>query len=141
MQDDINPYVMQDRLNNASFRQKLDPILKNIFRRQNPLEVVFEDIFTFDAQNPVVGSLLRELDIGKNGITSDLFKKAPAPGVDSSPQKRFDTLQNDNIRYDKNNSNNNNGLSPPPSPPPFNNFTPLPQPLPLLPPSFNLFQP
>ena len=141
MQDDINPYVMEDRLNNASFRQKLDPILKNIFRRQNPLEVVFEDISTFDAQNPVVGSLLREVDIGKNGTTSDLFKKAPAPGVDSSPQKRFDTLQNGNIRYNKNNSNNNNGPSPPPSPPPFNNFIPLPQPLPPPPPSFNSFQP
>ena len=54
MQDDINVYVMRDRLNNASFRQKLDPISKNILRRQNPLELVFEDIFTFDAQNPVV---------------------------------------------------------------------------------------
>ena len=65
MQDDINLYVTRDRFNNASFRQKLDPISKNIFRRQNPLEVVFQVISTFDAQNSVVGSLLRELDIAK----------------------------------------------------------------------------
>ena len=56
-------YVTQDRLNNASFRQKLDPISKNIFKRQNPIELVFKDISTFDAQNPKIGSLIKELDI------------------------------------------------------------------------------
>ena len=81
IQDDINLYVTRDRLNNASFRQKVDPISKNIFRRQNPLEFIFQDISTFDAQNPVVGSLLRELDIGKKDIASDLVKKAPKPGL------------------------------------------------------------
>ena len=44
MQTDINHYVTRDGSNNASFRQKLDPIIKNILRRQNPLELVFEDI-------------------------------------------------------------------------------------------------
>ena len=41
MQTDINHYVTRDRLSNTSFRQKLDPIVKKIFRRQNPLELVF----------------------------------------------------------------------------------------------------
>ena len=41
MQNDINHYLTRDRINNASFRQKLDPIDKNILRRQNPLELVF----------------------------------------------------------------------------------------------------
>ena len=63
IQTDINHNVAQDRINNASFRQKLGPISKNILRRQNPLEVVFEDISTFDAENPAEGSLLREIDI------------------------------------------------------------------------------
>ena len=49
MQDDINLFVTCDRLNNASFRQKLVPIEKNIFRRQNSLELVFKDISTFHA--------------------------------------------------------------------------------------------
>lgn len=31
MQDDINLYVMRDRLSNAGFKQKLDPISKNFF--------------------------------------------------------------------------------------------------------------
>ena len=65
MHDDVNHYVTRDRINNVSFKQKLDPIAKNILRRQDPLEVVFQDISTFDAQNAIVGSLLRELDVGK----------------------------------------------------------------------------
>ena len=65
MQDDINVYVTRDRLNNASFRQKLDPISKNTLRRQNPLELVFEDISTFDVQNPVVGSCCASLMLEK----------------------------------------------------------------------------
>ena len=51
IQTDINHYVTRDRINNASFRQRLDPISKNILRRQNLLELVFEDISTFDAKS------------------------------------------------------------------------------------------
>ena len=39
---------------NASFRQKLYPVIQNILRRENPLELVFDDISTFDAQNLIV---------------------------------------------------------------------------------------
>ena len=65
IQTDINHYLKRDRIDNASFRQKLDPICKNISRRQDPLELFFEDISTFDAENPIVGSLFRELEVGK----------------------------------------------------------------------------
>ena len=65
MQDDTNHCVTRDRINNAIFRQKLDPIAKNILSRQNPLELVIQDISNFDAQNPIVGSLIRQLDVGK----------------------------------------------------------------------------
>ena len=56
----------EDRINDASFRQRLDPISKNILRRQNHLEHVFEDISNF--KNPIVGSFLREIDIKKNSL-------------------------------------------------------------------------
>ena len=75
MQDDINLFVTRDRLNNASFRQKLVPIEKNIFQRQNSLELVFKDISTFHAQNPIVILLLKGLDLGKKDIASTLIKK------------------------------------------------------------------
>ena len=51
IQTDINHYVTKDRINDASFRQKLDAISKNIIRGQNPLELVFEDVLAFDAEN------------------------------------------------------------------------------------------
>ena len=40
IQTDINHYVTRDRINDASFRQRLGPISKNILRRENPLELV-----------------------------------------------------------------------------------------------------
>ena len=63
IQTDINHYVIRDRINDTRSRQKLDLISKNILTRKNPPELVFEDISTFDAKNPIVGSLLREVDL------------------------------------------------------------------------------
>ena len=79
-----------DRINNASFRQKLDLISKNILRKQNPLELVFEDISTFDAGNPVVGSLLKEPDVRRKDVASEIVKKAPGlPETDITLRNRL----------------------------------------------------
>ena len=114
IQTDINHYVTRDRINNASFRQKLDPISKNILRRQKPLELVFEDLSTFDAENLIVASLLREIDIKKKQSDSDFIKSLPShPGKEFEIRKRLDKLKdikNDNF----NNNNNNFGSAPPP---------------------------
>ena len=118
IQTGINHYVTRDRINDASFRQKLDPISKNILRRQNPLELVFEDISTFDAENPIVGSLLRELDLKKKQSDSDFIKSLPSqPGKEFEIKKRLDRLRqggknfrgkNNNSAGNNNNNNNNN---------------------------------
>ena len=129
MQTDINNYETRDRINNASFIQNLDPIKKNILRRQNPPELPFEDISTFDVENPLVGSLLRKLDGGKKLMAGDLVKKAPGPpGVDFTIRNRLNKLKE-----------RENNTSPPPTPPPTP-FLPLPPPPPPLPSSssFNL---
>ena len=121
MQDDINLYVMQVRLNNASFRQKLDPMSKNISGRQNPLELVFKDISIFDAQNPIISLLIKELDVGKKDIASTLIKKASNP-LDIEIQSRLKVLKDKNFK-------SNNGFPPPP-PPPAAFFPPPPPPPP-----------
>ena len=60
--EDVQKYILatsdfaksiQTDINHYGFRQKLDPISKNILRRQNPLELVFEDICTFHAENSI----------------------------------------------------------------------------------------
>ena len=94
IQTDSNHYVTKDRINDASFRERLDPISKNILRRQNPLELVFEDISTFDAENPIVGSLLREIYIKKNSRIAIFIKSLPShPGKEFEIKKRLDKLR------------------------------------------------
>ena len=66
IQLDIDLYVTRSRHNQASFRCKLDPIEKSVWRTENPRALLFKDIANFDAQNPIIGSLLREIDLGKN---------------------------------------------------------------------------
>ena len=64
IQEAINLYIICDRLDEASFRQNPHPIAKNVIRRQNPHELVIRYIFTFDAQIPVIGSLMQDIDVG-----------------------------------------------------------------------------
>ena len=40
-------------------------MLKSIIRNKNPIELLFKDVKHFDAQNPVIGSLIKEVDVGK----------------------------------------------------------------------------
>ena len=65
---------------NASFRQKLYPVIQNILRRENPLELVFDDISTFDAQNLIVTRTWYR----KKDIASELIKK-PVPPIPPLP--------------------------------------------------------
>ena len=113
-------------------------------RRQNPLELVFEDISTFDAENPIIGSLLRELDVKKKVLANDVIKGAPTlPSRDYEIQNRLNRLKD--CQEPKNNNNNNlsppPSLLPPPPPSPPASFI-LPPPAPFRPPLsvFDLFQ-
>ena len=68
IQSDIDLHITRDRLNQASFRRNFDPIAKSIIRNQNPLELVFKNFKHFDGRNPVIGSLIRKVDVGKKMI-------------------------------------------------------------------------
>ena len=140
IQTDIEHYVSRDCINNVRFRQKLDLISKNILRRQNPLELVFQDVSTFDAENPIVGSLFRELDLKKKGSDSDFIKNLPCqPGKNFEIKKRLDRLRGV-TRFPKESSNNNKFPTPvrPFSPPLID---PSPWPPGSGPAGFNPFQP
>ena len=70
-------------------------------------ESVFEDISTFDAENPIVGSLLREVDIKKKESDSDFIKSLPShPGKEFEIQKRLDKLRGISGSDFRNNNNN-----------------------------------
>ena len=123
--------MTRGRHNQASFRRKLDPIEKSVWRKENPLALLLKGVANFDAQNPVNGSLLREIDLGKNKTKSSLISTAPDIN-DTILLHRFKKLKetpinyNDNGDDDDNNDNNINNsknfnyrnisVSPPPSP-------------------------
>ena len=78
------------------------------FRRHNPLELVFEDISTFDAENSIVESLFREIDIKKNTLIAILLNRCQAKRLDRLREINTSFLNNNNNNKNNNNNNNNN---------------------------------
>ena len=121
LQFDIDLYVTRGKHNQASFRRKLDPVSKNIWRKENPLELLFEDVSKFDAQNPVIGSLLKEIDHGKKQSKTDPLS-SPSNLNDVILRRRFENLRRTDQPFnadsdgDNDNDNDDNGLGLPPSP-------------------------
>ena len=128
IQSDIDFYITWDRLNQASFQRKLDPIAKSIIRNQSPLELSFKNTKHFDGRNPVIESLTREINLGKKDDLGKLLSKAPSI-KDLEIRSRLDLLRSDN---------NNDSFQPPPQPP--SRPPHLPQP-PQLPRRDDFFQP
>ena len=157
IQSDIYLFVTRGRHNETSFRRKLDLIEKSVWRTENPLALLFKDVANFDAQNPVMGSLLREIDLGKNKTKSSLISTAPDINYtillqrfkkvtpinyndnDDDDDDDDDDNNDNNTNNNQNNNYNNIPLGPPPSPPNFGNIfdTPLVVPPPLQPSFFN----
>ena len=65
---------------------------------------IFDELIVIDTQNPIVGPLLRELDIGKKDRASELTKKAPTPGIDLHIPKRVQVLRKRNKKLENNNN-------------------------------------
>ena len=61
MQDWDDLVVTDDKLNDTSISQALDPVYKNVLRKQNPFEIVFKDISKFDGQNYILRNLLGQI--------------------------------------------------------------------------------
>ena len=71
--------VKDDRFNGVCMRDMLNPVDKNVMRKQNPFEIVFKDISKFDTQNPITCTLLSKVESGKLADESveKLLNKAP----------------------------------------------------------------
>ena len=146
---------MNDRLSKASFKQKLDPISKNIIRNSNRLELAFKEISACHVPNPVIGSLLRKIDIKEKKDLHRILAKAPNPrdirifAKAPNPQDIELLARLDKHRHFKNNTINNNNNNnfplqsppPPPQPPRRNDFFQQLQPPPHFPRQNDFFQP
>ena len=141
IQRELNLYRMDGKLNSAIFRRKLDPISKNVFRNESPTEFLFKNLKHFDAQNPVIGNLIKEMDIGKKKDLSKILKGAPGM-IDLELMLRLNRVRDDKtFNPDRNNNNDNNNNNLPPTPPPAPYFLPNfgPDQLPQSPPSLTIF--
>ena len=119
VQGEIDLYVTNNRLNEASFRRKFDPILKIVIKNQNPIELLFKDLKHFDTQNPVTGNLNPEVDIGKKKDLSKFLSHAPDV-KDLELQSRLNKLRSKNEFFNSGDDNNINNY-------PFILPSPLPQ--------------
>ena len=57
--------VTDGKLNNAIIRHAVDTKDKHILANPNPLQVTFKDIKIFDAQNPIIGKVLTQIETSK----------------------------------------------------------------------------
>ena len=131
MQDDINHYVMRDRLSNVSLRQRAGSYIEKYFPVSKSSRASVWRHFHFSCAKSNCW-----IFAARNWH----WKKAPPPSIGLSRQKRLEVLWNVNVGFNKNDNNNRGLPQPPPSPPLFNNFIP-PLQFPLPPPlSFNPFQ-
>ena len=125
IQSDIDLFVTKSRFKEASIRHKVDPIVKSVWRTENPLALLFKDVAKLDAKTPIIGSLLRETDLAKKVKNSDLIKKQleKAPDIDDTILiHRFKKFKDDPVTFNSSKDNNDNddnnkvnypGLAPP----------------------------
>ena len=99
-------YITNNSLNEASFRGKLDPISKNVIKKQNPIKLLVKDLKYFNTQNPVIGNLIREVDIGKKEDLSKFLSQAP-DAKDLELQSRLNKLRYRNEFFNGGDDNNN----------------------------------
>ena len=120
--------MTKGRFNEASVRHKIDPVVKSVWRTENPLALLFKDVVRFDAQNPIIGSLLRETDLSKKGRNSDLINRQlyKAPSINNTILiQRLKKLKEASINFsnsnddDGDNNKQNFPVGQPPPPPTF----------------------
>ena len=58
--------VTDGKLNNASVGRVLDTNYPSVMKKSNPIDVVFKDTAKFDTQNPIIGTLLTQIESGKS---------------------------------------------------------------------------
>ena len=107
-----------------------------MWRTENLLAMLFKDVATFDAQNPINGSLLREIDLGKKGKSSDLINKQLSKVADITDTiliQRFKNFKDDPVNFNNSKDNNDDGDNnkpnypgPAPPAPTTNDFQDLP---------------
>ena len=65
IQENLKSVVTDGKLNDAIIRHALNTKDKHILANPNPLQVTFKDIKKFNAQNPMIGKVLTQIETSK----------------------------------------------------------------------------
>ena len=66
MQDSLDMIITDGKFNNASVRRVLDTKYPPVMKKSNPIDVVFNDKGKFHTQNPIIGTLLTQMESRKS---------------------------------------------------------------------------
>ena len=58
--------VTDGKFKNSSVRRVLDTKYPLVMKKSNPIDVVFKDKTKSDTQNPIIGTLLTQIESGKS---------------------------------------------------------------------------
>ena len=121
IQENLNVIVTDGSFNNASIRRTLDTKYPSVMKKSNPIDVVFKDKALFDMQNPIVGSLIAQVQENKARERECMKQLSTGPSItDINIGNRLKELRDfsDGNINDNRNDNNDDGPGVPPSPPP-----------------------
>ena len=125
IQENLNIIVTNGSFNNVFIRIEMDTKYPSVMKKSNPINVVFKDEAKFDVQNPVVGSLIAQVQENKKKEREYLKQLSKVPSItDINIGKRLRELKdfnkgrvNDNNYDDDNDDEDGPGVSPTPPPP------------------------
>ena len=130
LEDSLQLAVSHGKLNEGDKVRHLselnDPKYKYFRQNNNPLDVVYREKAKFDAQNPIIGDLLKEINKGKLSEEEYFKKTKTAPDIkDLDIKERFNKVfersnkKKDNFLdpfYNRNDDDDDDDDSPPGSP-------------------------
>ena len=98
----------------------LDTKYPSVMKKSNPIDVVFKDKAKFDTQNPIIGTLLTQIESEKSKTEKAVDNQLEgAPSIkDLMIAERLEQLRESNRKNINDNDDNANDNPPPPSAPP-----------------------
>ena len=109
IQENLNMKVTDGSFNNASIRRTLDTKYPSMMKKSNPIDAVFKDKTKFDVQNPIVGSLIAQVQENQARERAYMKQLSQAPSITDinigNRLKKLRDFNDENINDDRNNNN------------------------------------
>ena len=109
IQENINAVVSNGKFNQAVVCRALDQKSKDFFESPIPLSVRFIDAKKIDIQNPIIGTLLSQVNANK--ISDAKVKQPLSEAKDQELQDRLDRFRKRIDKSDDENNNNNSNFN------------------------------